>query len=72
MGRSASLAEVVLRADNELYAKLRQRDLIQESYDPKSIIKKLISYIKDLAFLSMPATLKGIGSRIVLQVCQDV
>jgi hypothetical protein len=40
VGRSASLAEVVLRADNELYAKLRQRDLIQESYGPKSIIKK--------------------------------
>jgi hypothetical protein len=40
VGRSASLAEVVLRADNGLNAKLRQRDLIQESYGPKSIIKK--------------------------------
>ena len=39
-----------LRADNELYTKLRQRDLIQESYGSKSIIKRLIEDIKDLAY----------------------
>ena len=38
-----------LRADNGLYTKLRQRDLIQESYGSKSIIKRLIEDIKDLA-----------------------
>ena len=39
-----------LRADNGLYTKLRQRDLIQESYGSKSIIKRLIEDIKDLAY----------------------
>ena len=39
-----------LRADNVLYTKLRQRDLIQESYGSKSIIKRLIEDIKDLAY----------------------
>ena len=39
-----------LRADNALYTKLRQRDLIQESYGSKSIIKRLIEDIKDLAY----------------------
>jgi len=39
-----------LRADNVLYTKLRQRDLIQDSYGSKSFIKKLISDIKDMAY----------------------
>ena len=39
-----------LRADNVLYTKLRQRDLIQESYGSKSIIKRLIEDIKDLTY----------------------
>lgn len=39
-----------LRADNVLYTKLRQRDLIQDSYGSKSFIKKLISGIKDMAY----------------------
>jgi type II secretory pathway component GspD/PulD (secretin) len=39
-----------LRADNVLYTKLRQRDLIQESYGSKSMIKRLIEDIKDLAY----------------------
>ena len=39
-----------LRADNVLYTKLRQGDLIQESYGSKSIIKRLIEDIKDLAY----------------------
>ena len=39
-----------LRADNGLYTKLRQRDLIQESYGSKSIIKRLIEDIKDLTY----------------------
>ena len=38
-----------LRADNGLYSKLRQRDLIQESYGSKTIIRRLIADIKDLA-----------------------
>ena len=38
-----------LRADNGLYSKLRQRDLIQESYGSKNIIRRLIADIKDLA-----------------------
>ena len=39
-----------LRADNVLYTKLRQRDLIQESYGSKGLIKRLIEDIKDLAY----------------------
>jgi type II secretory pathway component GspD/PulD (secretin) len=39
-----------LRADNALYTKLRQRDLIQESYGSKSIIKRLIEDVRDLAY----------------------
>jgi tetratricopeptide (TPR) repeat protein len=39
-----------LRADNVLYTKLRQRDLIQESYGSKSLIKRLIDDIRDLAY----------------------
>jgi hypothetical protein len=39
-----------LRADNALYTKLRQRDLIQESYGSKSLIKRLIEDIKDMAY----------------------
>ncbi|CAN1525748.1 Type II/III secretion system [Burkholderiaceae bacterium] len=39
-----------LRADNGLYTKLRQRDLIQESYGSKTMIKRLIEDIKDMAY----------------------
>jgi type II secretory pathway component GspD/PulD (secretin) len=37
-----------LRADNVLYTKLRQRDLIQESYGSKSMIQRLIDDLKDI------------------------
>ena len=39
-----------LRADNGLYTKLRQRDLIQESYGSKSMIQRLIEDIRDMAY----------------------
>ncbi len=39
-----------LRADNGLYTKLRQRDLIQESYGSKTMIKRLIEDIKDMVY----------------------
>lgn len=39
-----------LRADNGLYTKLRQRDLIQESYGSKTMIKRLIEDIKAMAY----------------------
>jgi hypothetical protein len=37
-----------LRADNVLYTKLRQRDLIQESYGSKSMINRLIDDLRDI------------------------
>jgi len=46
------LDEVItgLRADNSLYHKLRQRDMIQDSYGSKSLVKKIVFDLMDMAY----------------------
>ena len=46
------LDEVItgLRADNSLYHKLRQRDMIQDSYGSKNLLKKIIFDLMDMAY----------------------
>ena len=39
-----------LRNDNSLYTKLRQRDLIQDSYGSKSLVKKIVHDLMDMAY----------------------
>ena len=46
------LDEVIagLRNDNSLYHKLRQRDMIQDSYGSKNLVKKIIFDLMDMAY----------------------
>ena len=46
------LDEVItgLRADNSLYHKLRQRDMIQDSYGSKNLVKKIVYDLMDMAY----------------------
>ena len=39
-----------LRKDNSLYQRLRSRDVIQESFNSKSVLEKLLGELKDLAY----------------------
>jgi hypothetical protein len=39
-----------LRADNSLYMRLRNRDVIQESHNSKSIIQRILIDLKELAY----------------------
>ena len=39
-----------LRNDNSLYHKLRQRDVIQDSYGSKNLLQKIIFDLKDMAY----------------------
>jgi tetratricopeptide (TPR) repeat protein len=47
-----ALDEVItgLRSDNSLYTKLRQRDMIQESYGSKNLLKKIIFDMMDMSY----------------------
>lgn len=39
-----------LRNDNSLYTKLRQRDMIQDSYGSKSLVKKIVHDLMEMAY----------------------
>jgi len=39
-----------LRSDNSLYMRLRNRDVIQESHNSKSIIQRILIDLKELAY----------------------
>ena len=39
-----------LRNDNSLYQKLRQRDMLQDSYGSKNLLKKIIMDLTDMAY----------------------
>ena len=40
-----------LKNDNSLYQRLRRRDVIQESYSSQSVIKRLLTDLKELSYL---------------------
>ncbi|WP_293662731.1 hypothetical protein, partial [Rhodoferax sp. OV413] len=39
-----------LKKDNSLYKRLRNRDVIQESYSSQSMLKRLLMDLKELAY----------------------
>jgi len=39
-----------LKNDNSLYQRLRRRDVIQESYSSQSVIKRLLTDLKELSY----------------------
>lgn len=39
-----------LRNDNSLYTRLRQRDMIQDTYSSKGLLKKIIHDLKEMAY----------------------
>jgi hypothetical protein len=39
-----------LRKDNSLYKRLRNRDVVQESYSSQSVLQRLLMDLKELAY----------------------